>query len=170
MLLDVKPFLDLPKPLGRIVTEHRIAAGTAIAYSVTAGQYVQIIDVEGSQCSDFLAFAGADWGEEIDGTVTRTLNGLALPQAGLLGKYFSQTMQPLFEVMQDTCGRHDSFMLACTAKYYEDAGYPGHPSCSDNFNSILQSYGIPDRPGWAAINFFFNTEVDGTGSIASGEA
>ena len=170
MLLDVKPFLDLPKPLGRIVTEHRIAAGTAIAYSVTAGQYVQIIDVEGSQCSDFLAFAGADWGEEIDGTVTRTLNGLALPQAGLLGKYFSQTMQPLFEVMQDTCGRHDSFMLACTAKYYEDAGYPGHPSCSDNFNSILQSYGILDRPGWAAINFFFNTEVDGTGSIASGEA
>jgi aminomethyltransferase len=170
MLLDVEPFLDLPKPLGRIVTEHRITAGTAIAYSVTAGQYIQVIDVEGSQCSDFLAFAGADWSEEIDGTVTRTLNGLAVPQAGLLGKYFSQTMQPLFEVIQDTCGRHDSFMLACTAKYYEDAGYPGHPSCSDNFNSILQPYGIPDRPGWAAINFFFSTEVDGTGSIASGEA
>lgn len=170
MLLDVKPFLDLPKPLGRIVTEHRIAAGTAIAYSVTAGQYIQIIDVEGSQCCDFLAFAGANWGEELDGTVTRTLNGLTMPQAGLLGKYFSQTMQPMFEVMQDTCGRHDSFMLACTAKYYEDAGYPGHPSCSDNFNSILQPYGIPDRPGWAAINFFFNNEVDRRGTIAFGEA
>ena len=169
MLLETKP-LDLPAPLGRVVAEYRIAAGTAIAYSVQAGQYIQIIDVEGSQCSDFLTFAGVGWNEEIDGTVTRTLNGLSVPQAGLLGKYFSQTMQPLFEVIQDTCGRHDSFMLACTAKYYEDAGYPGHPSCSENFNRVLQPYGIPDRLGWAAINFFFNTEVDATGAIASGEA
>ena len=169
MLLDTES-LTVPPPLGRVVTEYQIAAGTAIVYPVQAGQYVQIIDVEGSQCSDFLAFAGANWGEELDGTVTRTLNGLATPQAGLLGKYFSQTMQPLFEVIQDTCGRHDSFVLACTAKYYEDAGYPGHPSCSENFNRALQPYGIPDRPGWAAINFFFNTEVEATGAIAFGEA
>lgn len=160
---------DLPKPLG-VVAEYHIAAATAIAYSVKAGQYIQIIDVEGSQCSDFLAFAGDNYTEAIDGTVTRTLNGLAMPQAGLLGKYFSQTMQPLLEVIQDTCGRHDSFLLACTPRYYEDAGYPGHPSCSENFNRVLQPYGIAPRFGWAAINFFFNTEVDSTGAIAAGES
>ena len=173
MRLDTKPpasYLDLPPPLGTIVAEYRIAPSTAIAYPIKAGQYIQIMDVEGSQCSDFLAFAGEGYREALDGTVTRTLNGLAVPQAGLLGKYFSQTMQPLFEVIQDTCGRHDSFMLACTDRYYEDAGYPGHPSCSENFNQVLEPYGIACRSGWAAINFFFNTEVDHTGAIAAGEA
>jgi len=162
--------LNLPKPLGKVVAEYRIAAASAIAYPVQAGQYIQIIDVEGTQCSDFLAFAGADYAEALDGTVTRTLNGLAVPQAGLHGKYFSGRMQPLFEVIQDTCRRHDSFLLACTARYYEDAGYPGHPSCSENFNLALQPYGIPPRPGWAAVNFFFNTEVDCEGVIAAGES
>jgi len=165
-----KPSPDLPKPLGKVVAEYRIAAATAIAYLVQAGQYIQIIDVEGTQCSDFLAFAGVDYAEELDGTVTRTLNGLAIPQAGLHGKYFSQRMQPLFEVIQDTCRRHDNFLLACTARYYEDAGYPGHPSCSENFNLALQPYGIAPRPGWAAVNFFFNTEVDCEGAIAAGES
>lgn len=163
-------YTDLPPPLGKVVAEYRISPGTAIVYLVQAGQYIQIIDVEGSQCSDFLAFVESDYSEEIDGTVTRTLNGLAMPQTGLLGKYFSQNMKPMLEVMQDTCGRHDSFLLACTAKYYEDAGYPGHPSCSENFNRVLQPYGIQRRSGWAAINFFFNTEVDCTGAIVSGEA
>ncbi|PSN17201.1 glycine cleavage protein T, partial [filamentous cyanobacterium CCP5] len=121
-------------------------------------------------CSDFLAFAGDGYREELDGTVTRTLLGMAMPQAGLHSKYFSQTMEPLVEVIQDTCGRHDSFMLACTNKYYEDAGYPGHPSCSDNFNRALAPYGIAPRPGWAAINFFFNTAVDEGGAIISAES
>ncbi|GAB4376850.1 MAG: DUF1989 domain-containing protein [Elainellaceae cyanobacterium] len=163
-------FSDLPPPLGQVVAEYRIPAATAIAYSVKAGQYIQIIDVEGAQCSDFLAFMAPDYQQELDGTVTRTLNGMAMPQAGLHGKYFSQTMQPLVEVIQDTCGRHDSFLLACTNRYYEDAGYPGHPSCSDNFNQVLQPYGIAPRPGWAAINFFYNTSVDCHGTIIGDES
>jgi aminomethyltransferase len=163
-------YTDIPVPLGAVVAEYRIAPGTAIAYPVAAGQCIQIIDVSGSQCSDFIAFAADDPTEMLDSTVTRTLNGLAIPQVGLHGKYFSNKMRPLVETIQDTCGRHDSFMLACANKYYEDIGYPGHPSCSENFNLALAPHGIPPRPGWAAINFFFNTEVDCTGAIAAAES
>ncbi|WP_052050224.1 DUF1989 domain-containing protein [Leptolyngbya sp. KIOST-1] len=164
-----KRYSDVPPPLGEVVAEYRIAPGDAIAYPVTAGQYVQLIDVAGSQCSDFLAFGGQGYGDPLDATVTRTLTGLAVPQAGLPSKVFSQAMQPLVEVVQDTCGRHDSFLLACTARYYEDAGYPGHPSCSDNFNRVLAPYGIAPRPGWPALNFFYNTSVDGQGAIGFAE-
>ena len=164
------PFTDIPAPLGKVVAEYRIDAASAIAYRVRAGQYLQIIDVQGAQCSDFLAFAGSNYSEELDGTVTRTLNALAIPQAGLHSRYFSQNMQPMVEVIQDTCGRHDSFLLACTDKYYEEAGYPGHLSCSQNFNLALHPYGIAPRPGWAAINFFFNTSVDSQGAIVSKES
>jgi aminomethyltransferase len=164
------PSVSLPSSLGKVVAEYWIEAATAIAYTVQTGQYIQIVDVEGCQCSDLVAFSGSDYQEELDATVTRTLNGLSMPVAGLHGKYFSQHMQPLLEVIQDTCNRHDSFLLACTARYYEDLGYPGHPSCSDNFNQALQPYGIAPRPGWSAINFFYNTAVDEAGAIVGGES
>ncbi len=155
----------MPPPLGVVVAEYRIAPGEAVAYPVAAGQFIQIIDVAGSQCSDFLAFGGENYSDPLDATVTRTLTGLAVPHVGLPSKLFSQAMQPLTEVIQDTCGHHDSFLLACTARYYEDAGYPGHPSCSDNFNRVLAAYGIAPRPGWPALNFFYNTSVDCHGNI-----
>ncbi|MEB3357641.1 MAG: DUF1989 domain-containing protein [Synechococcales bacterium] len=170
LIQSPQQFTDIPQPLGQVVAEYRIPASTAIAYSVKAGQYIQIIDVEGSQCSDFLAFAGKGYREELDGTVTRTLLGLAMPKAGLHSKYFSQAMRPLVEVVQDTCDRHDSFLLACTRKYYEDAGYLDHPNCSENFNQVLAPYGIAPRPGWPAVNFFFNTSVEEGGAIAAAES
>ena len=169
-VLSAPTYTDIPSPLGPIIAEYRIAPGTAISYSVTQGQYIQIIDVAGAQCSDFLAFNANDYGQEIDSTVTRTLNGVTNPQAGLHSKYFSPSMQPLVEVIQDTCGRHDSFFLACTPRYYEDAGYPGHPSCSDNFNRVLAPHGMASRSGWPAINFFYNTQVDCHGHILSEES
>ena len=103
-----------------------------------AGEYIQVIDVEGRQCSDFLAFHGHRLQEGLerglDATVTRTLMGNAYPTPGLHGKFYDQDMNPLVEVVRDTVGRHDTFALACTAKYYEDMGYPGHVNCTDNFN------------------------------------
>ena len=57
-------------------------------------------------------------------------------------------------------GRHDTFALACNAKYYEDMGYPGHVNCTDNFNGQLARYGIAPRRGWPALNFFYNTGFD----------
>ena len=57
---------------------------------------------------------------------------------------------PLVEIVQDTIGRHDTFGLACTARYYADLGYPGHVNCSDNINVALSHWGIRPRGGWPA--------------------
>jgi aminomethyltransferase len=69
-------------------------------------------------------------------------------------------MQPLVEVVRDTVGRHDAFGLACSARYYDDQGYPGHVNCTDNFNKQLAPYGIAPRKGWMALNLFYNTGID----------
>ena len=71
----------------------------------------------------------------LDSTATRSLMGSAYPQPGLYSKFFDHDLEPLVEVVRDTVGRHDTFGLACTAKYYEDMGYFGHVNCSDNFNA-----------------------------------
>ena len=154
----------LPTPLADPRLDFRVDRATAQSYEVKAGEFIQVIDVEGRQCSDFLAFGRRqlDKGVErgLDALTTRTLMGALYPEPGLFSKFFDQDMQPLVEVIQDTVGRHDTFNLACTAKYYEDMGYPGHVNCSDNFNGALEPYGIAPRKGWPAINFFYNTAVD----------
>jgi len=156
--------LPLPEALAEPKAEFRVGTASALTYEVEAGDYIQIIDVEGRQCSDFLAFVQRDLDRGdingLDSTTTRTLNGAAYPGPGLFSKFFSMDMQGLVEVVQDTVGRHDTFNLACTARYYEDMGYFGHANCSDNFNARLAPYAIKDQRGWPAINFFFNTSVD----------
>ncbi|MGH3949635.1 MAG: DUF1989 domain-containing protein, partial [Pseudonocardiaceae bacterium] len=154
----------LPEPLAEPVLDFRIDAATARGYQVKEGQYIQIIDVEGRQCSDFLAFgehrldAGVERG--LDSTTTRYFMGNAYPQPGLFGKFYDADAQPLVEVVRDTVGRHDTFGLACNSKYYEDMGYPGHINCTENFNRQLDPYGIAARKGWPALNLFYNTAFD----------
>ncbi|MEE9335730.1 MAG: DUF1989 domain-containing protein [Granulosicoccaceae bacterium] len=159
-----------PDPLADPVTDFNILPGHAQSYEVKAGQFVQILDVQGRECSDFQALSkrALDAGRErdIDPTTTRSLMGSLYPAPGIFAKYFSMDMEPLIEIVQDTCGRHDTFGLACTARYYEDLGYPGHANCSDNINADLSSnYDVKPRGGWPAINFFFNTMLDDTNAI-----
>ena len=155
---------DLPDPLADPGQDFRIKAASAKSFVVKAGEYIQILDIDGRQCSDFQCFeiAKLDKGVErcLDATATRTLMGAAYPGPGLYSKFYNVDLEPLVEVIQDTCGRHDSFGLACTSKYYEEMGYPGHANCSDNFNYALADYPIATRKGWMAINLFFNTFFD----------
>ena len=155
---------QIPAPLADPVHDLHIDAATAMRYEVKAGQFIQVIDVEGRQCSDFLAFNAAQLADGIerglDSTTTRYFMGQPYPQPGLYGKFFDQDANPLVEVVRDTVGRHDAFGLACNPKYYEDLGYPGHINCSDNFNAQLESYAIEPRMGWPALNLFYNTDFD----------
>lgn len=158
-----------PDPLADPLSDLNIQPGEAKAYAVRAGQYVQVLDIQGRECSDFQAFSARalDMGQEreIDPTTTRSLMGSLYPTPGIFSKYFSLDQEPLIEIVQDTCGRHDTFGLACTARYYEDLGYPGHKNCSDNINADLARFDVKPRAGWPAINFFFNTLLDDTNAI-----
>ncbi|ANI38781.1 DUF1989 domain-containing protein [Mycolicibacterium vaccae] len=164
---------ELPAPLAEPLFDMRIDAATASSYEVQAGQFIQVIDVAGRQCSDFLAFDareladGREFG--LDATTTRTIGGGAYPQPGLHGKFFDGRARPLVEVVRDTVGRHDTFALACTAKYYADLGYPGHINCTDNFNATLSRFGVTARQGWSALNLFYNTAFDADHQLISDE-
>ncbi len=158
-----------PEPLADASQDFNIQPGQARAFEVKKGEFVQILDVQGRECSDFqaLSMRALDKGIErdIDPTTTRSLMGSLYPTPGIFSKYFSIDHEPLVEIVQDTCGRHDTFGLACTARYYEDLGYPGHVNCSDNMNREMAQYNVKPRGGWPAINFFFNTLVDDTNAI-----
>ena len=161
--------LRLPEPLAEPRLDLTVNIASAISFEVHEGEYIQIIDVKGRQCSDFLAFQKRelDKGRQlgIDATTTRTMLGLAYPRPGLYSKFFDATQTALVEVVQDTVGRHDTFGLACTRRYYEDMGYFGHVSCSENFNAAMAPFGINPEKGWPAINYFYNTNVNSQNNI-----
>jgi len=163
----------LPDPLADPLLDLRIHSATAQSYFVRAGEFIQILDVDGRQCTDFQCFSARKLDQGIDNpldvTATRAVLGHAYPMPGLHAKYYDQDFEALVEVVQDSCLRHDAFALACYAKYYDDIGYPGHVNCSENFNKALEGKGVRPRAGWMAMNFFFNTSIDAHGVMISDE-
>ncbi|MDR3717475.1 MAG: DUF1989 domain-containing protein, partial [Bryobacteraceae bacterium] len=69
----------LPEPLATPRLDLTIDVASAISFEVHAGEYIQIIDIAGRQCSDFLAFRrrALDRGElrGLDATTTRSMTG-----------------------------------------------------------------------------------------------
>ena len=162
---------DLPSPLATPLRDIRIEKATARSYVVKKGEYIQIIDVKGHQCSDFQAFslcnlkAGVE--NPIDPTATRTLNRLSCPEPGVHSKFYDKDAQPLVQIIQDKVMRHDMFGFACNAKYYADRGFPGHVNCTENFNKALAEHGVKAHKGWAAVNLFFNTMIEDAHHLVS---
>ena len=171
---DDKELSIIPDPVYEPNYEKNIDRQTAISYQVKEGDYIQIISPAGRQCSDFVAFDSRklDKGIEkgLDWQTTRTFMGNTFPGPGLFSKFYDTDHEPLVEVIRDTVGKHDTFNLACTSKYYEDVGYFGHPNCSDNLTDSMDKYGVQKQKGWHAINLFFNTSATGLNSVISDES
>ena len=173
-IVNDKEHSIIPDPVFDPLNETNIDKQTAISFEVKEGDYIQIICPTGRQCSDFVAFdtAKLEKGVEkgLDWQTTRTFMGNTFPGPGLYSKFYDTDHEPLVEVIRDTVGRHDTFNLACTSKYYEDAGYFGHPNCSDNLTDAMQKYGVQKQKGWHAINLFFNTSAGGQNTVLSDES
>ena len=164
----------IPDPMFDPISETNIDRQTAISFQVKEGDFIQVISPTGRQCSDFVAFDTAKLDKRIekglDWQTTRTFMGNTFPGPGLFSKFYDTDHEPLVEVIRDTVGRHDTFNLACTSKYYEDSGYFGHPNCSDNLNDCMEKFGVQKKRGWHAINLFFNTSAGGLNSVLSDES
>ena len=173
-IVNDKEHSIIPDPVFDPLNETNIDKQTAISFEVKEGDYIQIICPTGRQCSHFVAFdtAKLEKGVEkgLDWQTTRTFMGNTFPGPGLYSKFYDTDHEPLVEVIRDTVGRHDTFNLACTSKYYEDAGYFGHPNCSDNLTGAMQKYGVQKQKGWHAINLFFNTSAGGQNTVLSDES
>ncbi len=164
----------IPDPMFDPLNETNIDRATAISFQVKEGDYIQIISPAGRQCSDFVAFDTEKLDKKIekglDWQTTRTFMASTFPGPGLFSKFYDTDHEPLIEVIRDTVGKHDTFNLACTSKYYEDSGYFGHANCSDNLNNSLEKFGVQKKRGWHAINLFFNTSAGGLNTVLSDES
>lgn len=130
------------------------------------GDTLVVIDPEGQQVSDVVAFAREDLREYLSsGRSIDYASRLWLSTGDVL---YSNRSRPMFTIVADTCGRHDFLLTPCSADtfkiiYGETESRPG---CEGNLVEALAPWGIGVDRIPVAFNVFMNVALSAeTGAI-----
>ena len=135
-----------------------IPAATGVGLRLTQGQHLRIIDIEGGQTGDLMAFS-QDGRERLSNGRSFDYNGkIYLSTADVL---WSDRSRPMLTIVEDAVGRHDFLYASCSLEMYRlQYGVTGdHPNCHSNLMSALRDLGIVPDSLPTAFNFFMNVEV-----------
>jgi hypothetical protein len=150
--------------VGRLAIKARqIRPGTAQMIEVKQGQLVQIVDLKGKQVSDFVAFNANDPAEYLSTAVTRGANNNVMLQTGQT--LYSNRRNPMFEMVDDTVGRHDTLFPACDPKRYDALEAPGHANCRTALAEALDGFGVTYDQMPDPINWFMNVAIRQRGEL-----
>lgn len=155
------------QPEGQLLRALRIPARGAAAFPIKAGNVLRIIDVEGQQVADLVAFNERDLWERINGESTMLLNGTYNPREGHV--LYSDDCNPMFTITDDRVGRNYPGALMCTEEMNRIRyGIPGTLNCRDNLVEALRSYDIGKRQIPGCFTPFMNVihDPDGSARIA----
>ncbi|MGA9659503.1 MAG: urea carboxylase-associated family protein [Asticcacaulis sp.] len=145
---------------------HIIPPRSGAAFRLNKGQKLRVMDPEGEQVSDMLAFNAADTAEVIS-------SGRTLDYAS---KLFLTTGDPLYSnrseimlrILEDTVGRHDFLLTPCSKDTFRIiyGDKDPHQGCFGNLAHALEPYGIQPDQIPVAFNIFMNVQVNGeTGAL-----
>ena len=138
--------------------EFVIPAGHARLWTMQAGERVTILQTEGHQVGDFIAFNAADLTEFLSTSHTRRC--LAAWRIGKGHSLFTNHRREIVEIVEDTVGTHDILAAACDPyRYRRDFGVEDHRSCRMNFVEALAPHGIPDWRVPDPVNLFQSSPV-----------
>ncbi len=146
---------------------HTLAPQTGTGFRLNRGQLLTVIDPQGEQVADLVAFNYADRQEWLSsGRSIDYANTIYLTKGHTL---YSNRSQPMFTIVEDTVGRHDFLLTPCSPEtfqiIYRNEEY--HPSCFENLCRGLAAFDISPDAIPTTLNLFMNVEVDaGTGVLS----
>jgi len=155
----------------RPTVEQLIPARTGVAFRVDAGDYIEVVDVEGQQAADFWAFHENDLGEYLSAPHTRIGLMHLFPAPG--EAFLSNHRRPIIRVVEDPVGVHDFLSAACDPWRYEELGHKGwHASCQENLELAMKraGYGAVGTPQPFNIWTNFHLNPDGSFEIRAPES
>jgi urea carboxylase-associated protein 1 len=148
---------------GRVVEEIVIPPRGKIAREVERGQVVRVIDLEGQQVGDLIAFNRHNLDERFWISNTVRLNKTVFATTGHV--LYSELSNPMFTIIADTCGRHDLLAGSCNAEIDKVRyGVDEHRGCVENFVAALAPYGLSRKDVPMSFNLFMNCPVQADGS------
>lgn len=144
----------------------RIAPRSGVAFPLAGGQALTVIDAEGCQVADLLAFAQADVREVISNGRTFDYEETIRLTTG--NRLWSNRSRVLLTIEADTVGCHDFLLTPCSTATFEHfyPDKPVHRGCFGNLAEALAPYGIEPDAIPVAFNVFMNVPVDGAGKVS----
>ena len=142
-----------------------IAPRSGQAFRLSEGQRLTVIDPQGSQVADLLAYSAADVREVISNGRTFDYEETINLTAG--NTLWSNRSNPMLAIEKDSVGRHDFLLTPCSEATFRHF-YPEHPvhrGCFGNLAEALAPYGIEPDAIPTAFNLFMNVPVAGDGTL-----
>ncbi len=135
------------------------------AFRLECGQVLRVIDIEGCQVSDLLAFSADDPREAISNG--RTFDYEETIRLGEGCTLWSNRSNSMLTIIEDQVGVHDFLLTPCSKAtfrhFYPDQ--PVHRGCFGNLAEALAPFGIEQDDIPCAFNVFMNVVVDGAGRL-----
>ena len=142
-----------------------IAPRSGVAFELNRGERLKVIDPEGQQVADLVAFNREDTHESISSG--RSIDYASKLFFGVGDRIYSNRSSVLLDIVEDTVGRHDFLLSPCSAEmfrmiYGDDTPHHG---CFGNLAAALAPHGIDPDAIPTAFNVFMNVRVDGDSGV-----
>ncbi len=149
------------------IHQERVAAGIPWYRVVKKGEVIRIIDLLGCQAVDTLFYNAYNHEERYSAPDTIREQGSIFITKGT--KLYSSEGNVMLEVLEDTCGNHDTLGGHCSAesntvRFGHDKKYMH--SCRDNYLFAIGELEMNPRDLTNNINFFMNVPVEENGHLA----
>lgn len=145
---------------------HRIEPQTGAAFTLARGQSLRVVDLEGEQVADLVAFSRAEpWERLSSGRSIDYAGRIYLTTGDLL---YSNRSRPMFRIIADDVGRHDFLLTPCSPETFQIIykTTEAHPSCLANLVDHLAPFGIAIDMIPTTFNIFMNVEIDAAGKLS----
>ena len=145
---------------------HEIAPRSGVAFTLEAGQKLAVIDPEGGQVADLLAYNRADIGEVL--SAGRTIDYASRIYLTTGDPLYSNRSNVMLKIVEDEVGRHDFLLTPCSKEMFRIiyGDRDPHRGCFGNLAAALAPYGVTGDMIPTAFNCFMNVPVNGeTGEI-----
>lgn len=153
--------------MDKIATYH-LDPQTGVGFLLGRGEVVRVIDPEGEQVSDLVAFVRDDATEWLSSGRSIDYNNTIYLTTGHI--LYSNRSRPMFTILDDRVGKHDFLLTPCSQEMfrilYGVDGY--HPSCFGNLATSLARYGIAGHQIPTTFNIFMNVDVGPSGVLTIG--
>lgn len=135
-----------------------IPAASGRAVRLVVGDVLRVVDVEGSQVADLVAFDAHDPAEYLSQGFTRLMLDRADVRVG--DALVSNLTTPMLRIVGDSVGVHDLLFPPCNSAMYEQVfGVAGKTGCREHLTAALAEYGIGFERVTDPFNVFMHTRI-----------
>ena len=147
-------------------TDHSIIPPmSARALTVEPGHTLRIVDVDGRQPGDLVAFRSDDLLVAFSQARTRVENRRLRATTGDALWTNTQPPQPMLTIVADTCGAHDLLYTPCCQYALEKRFGVSRDGCLENLVKALEPWSVPIEQVPDPLNLFFEVATDPSGNM-----